>query len=152
MMNFNTKECEYLATNLCKLFISKNDKDYLECESIYLNHFLKSKEYGNDWIDCFTKTVIKILSDKKINPNIISAMINRLEFKIFLNENILFNIKDIIYSNKNLNFDKISSNSKLSFLSENFKQDRFFKYANNFIRDKMYFGSNDYTKIFNKPE
>ena len=151
-MNFNTKECENLANNLCKLFISKNDKDYLECEQIYLNHFLKSKEHGNVWMDCFTKNVRKILTDKKINSNIISAMINTLEFKIFLNETILFNIKDIIYNNKKLNFEKISSNSNLSFLSENFKQDRFFKYANNFILNKMYLVVNEYNKIFNKPE
>lgn len=139
-------EAQKLALTFSQLLLQNNKNDITELTSIYHEHFLNSRIHLSDWYSIFNNTVIKNLTDNKVNPNLLSVVKDVLTFELNLQENHLFKIRDVL-SNKQISCDlKFSSDYFIN--SYKFMYD----YKNYFLTKHLYSVLNNFKKIIDVPD
>lgn len=102
-------EAEKLALTFSQLLLQNNKSNTNELISIYNEHFINSRIHLSDWYTVFNKTVIKNLTDNKVQSSFINVIKDVLKFELQLQENHLFKIRDVILNN-NVNTELLFSN------------------------------------------
>lgn len=138
MININIKNEGNLVKNFCNYFYS-NSQEEIDIKNIYIQYYSLSKKNGKSWSDDFIKQTLTIFKDKNLPLNIIQDIKRTLEFKLLINENILFNIKNII-NGKIINLE--DNNGNKNNINLNLKISNYINICNSFLTSKIY-------KLFN---
>lgn len=138
-------EAQKLALTFSQLLLQNNKNDINELTSIYHEHFLNSRIHLSDWYSVFNTTVMKNLTDNKVNVNLINVVKDVLTFELNLQENHLFKIRDVLANNNTVCDLKFSTDYFIN--SYKFMYD----YKNYFLTKHLYSVLNNCKKIIDVP-
>jgi len=134
-------EVQKSALEFSQLLLQNDSNDMPRLIMIYHHHFLNSRIHLKDWYIPFNSTVIKILTDNKVNSGLMKVVKEALNFEFKIQESNFFKIRDIIIKKR--------KNVSLSFNTDYFINSYKFlhDYKNYFMTKHLYSILNNFDKI-----